>query len=59
MSSTGTESWTVHTTYPWIDVEGNTFTRNVTIRWPDTVGLNGVVVNGKAVTVTPYVAPAV
>ena len=55
VSSTGTESWTVHTTYPWTYVEGNTFTKNVTIQWPDTDGINGVFVNGKAVTVTPAV----
>ena len=59
VSSTGTESWTVHTTYPWTEVEGNTFTTNVTIQWPDTDGINGVIVNGKNVPVTPYVAPAV
>ena len=59
VSPAGTESWTVHTTYPWTYVEGNTFTKNVTIQWPDTDGINGVIVNSKTVTVTPYVAPAV
>jgi hypothetical protein len=55
VSSSGTESWTVHTTYPWIYVEGKTFTRNTTIQWSDTDGLNGVFVNGKTVTVSPAV----
>ena len=46
---------------PWLypTAEHKTFTRNTTIQWPDTDGLNGVFVNGKNVPVTPYVAPAV
>ncbi len=61
VSATGTESWTVHTTYAWEypTAEHQTFEKNTTIQWPDTDGINGVFVNGKAVTVTPYVAPAV
>jgi len=53
VSSTGTVSWTVHTTYAWIYVEGKTFTRNTTIQWPASGGVSDIKVNGKPITVTP------
>ena len=52
--------YTRHTTGPYPDYGGAQFVYHATSRWPASVAGNGVSdvkVDGKAVTVTPYVAP--
>ena len=54
--------YTRHTTYTNPEYAGATYVYHATSRWPASVagsGVSDVKVNGKAVTVTPYVAPAV
>ena len=54
--------YTRHTTYTNPEYAGATYVYDATSRWPASVagsGVSDVKVDGKAVTVTPYVAPAV
>ena len=54
--------YTRHTTYTNPEYAGATYVYHATSRWPASIagsGVSDVKVNGKAVTVTPYVAPAV
>ena len=53
--------YTRHTTYTNPEYAGATYVYHATSRWPASIagsGVSDVKVDGKAVTVTPYVAPA-
>src|SRR5262245_17746972 len=60
-NSDGYVYYTRHTTYTNPDHNGATYVYHATSRWPASVagsGVSNLKVNGKPVTVTPYVAPA-